>query len=561
MADAFEDRVFGSGNGGDTSSAAATPAPVPDPFESKVFAPSIPAPMGAPAQAAAPTMLGSLWAGGKQGIRDVGNTLTKFSDWVDNKVPALKALDVADGLDPTPQVARDKAATAAFEVSPEGKSDSGQWGRFGGQVLATAPFLGAVPKVGSGVLGAGVTGAIQGAGAAALTSSTSDEPVWKQAAMGAGLGGAVGAGAGALSNYLLPVVDPAVANMAQYAKNKFGIQLLPSQLSTEGATGGSVEQIKDFTKKVTDAVGMKDNVITPDTVSAHLNRVGQDMDTLMGQHSLVADPPFVQKLGGIYSDAMNDFQPSVTLGPGGKVVSTTDTAERSRIKSLFQRINGAIDPATGEIDGPTLQALADSRSALAKDARSKVSGTSYVSSQILDALREQFEANAGADAGKWSQLRQQYQAGLALQKPAVAAGPTGVINPQGLQAALKPGRNYGDLSDLAQIGRYLPAPNASGGMKSSSLMDHIRPPLVAGGLDFLAHSDPHEAILTSLGVQTAQSVGNVVRRELQSSPWVANQLIQKSLGRGNAIDALGAVAPGAAAELYDEPKVRSTFQP
>lgn len=577
MADDFETMAFGSGK---AASATPDPGPAPaDSFDKLAFGTDVtPSPTEvAAAAAAAPPPSGTTGAqvrGAYQGMQDVSNSLVNAGKWIDEKLPFAKRLDTALGIDPDALAARGTAARTAYEASPEGKSNAGQWGRFAGQVAGTLPIAAVAAPVeavaGTGVGAAALSGALQGGLAGAATSSAHPEiPVGQQAGTGAILGGVLAPALRTVSNYLFPRVEPEVAQMAQNADQKFGVKLLPSQISNEGVpTGGTREQLQNFTKAATDVVGMSEDRITPATVEANRLSVGKGMDNLMGQHGLDATPDFGAKVDALKQQALDQFQPSKTVDQNGQVVSYTDTAERTKVLGMFARLRGAVsnaryDQATGQlipgrIDGPTLQSMADSHSALGRDARSG-SPTTSVSGDLLDLIHDQFEQGAGADAGKWAQLRKQYADTLALEKPAIAAGPTGVINPQTLQSVVKPGRGSADMEQLAQVGKFLAPPTIGGGVKASAIPSSVGTGAASAALDFAARNDPHEAALTGLATAGSKYLLEAARRQVQGSPALTNMLIRRALGQSNALSAAGAVAPVAAADLYNEPKVRNAL--
>jgi hypothetical protein len=181
--------------------------------------------------AADPGMMSNIMSGLHQGGRDVATTASQFADWVDKKVPALKALDDAV-LAPGEQAQADATRaenTAAYNASPAASSWSGAGGRLVGGAIASAPIGGLVGKVvgpiAGAITGAAGVGAVDAAGRAALTpgvlpaigrigsrlvagsgegaaqgavqagatSSASDEPVGDQIAGGAEVGGLLGA--------------------------------------------------------------------------------------------------------------------------------------------------------------------------------------------------------------------------------------------------------------------------------------------------------------------------------------------------------------------------------
>jgi hypothetical protein len=195
----------------------------------------------APSLTAAPplhpsdSMLTNSGQGIRQGFEDAGSTGQQISKWVDDRVPALAALDrkstdvgVLSGM-PDNQLARYAVDRSVYDKTA-GKTWAGSIGRLAGNVIGTAPLmaigggaigagaeaLGVAPEAtgflggtaGRSVAGNALTGAeavpgnllmrgaslsanggIQGGTAAAMTSGGRDEPVGTQIAQGV-IGGA-----------------------------------------------------------------------------------------------------------------------------------------------------------------------------------------------------------------------------------------------------------------------------------------------------------------------------------------------------------------------------------
>jgi hypothetical protein len=115
---------------------------------------------------------------------------------------ASRAVDALAGTNYAAQADANAAkAKADFEADYGGNNLTGTIARgskVGGEIAATYPALGAKIAQSSGVIANLINGAVQGGAFNALTSSQSDEPLWKQVVEGA----AVGAPANALLGFL-----------------------------------------------------------------------------------------------------------------------------------------------------------------------------------------------------------------------------------------------------------------------------------------------------------------------------------------------------------------------
>lgn len=210
--------------------------------------------------------------------------------------------------------------------SPEGK-----YGEVLGQIAATAPLAEVAPVALSGFRGARLLSStlnsgLQGGGAAALTSSSSDEPLGDQVKTGVVGGGLIGGGIGLAGKALAAVTSPKIAPGAR--------ALLDEKIPlTIGQTlGGVPKRIEDVAtslpivgdainaarKKTTLALNRaaldralapigeslpKDVKVGREGVDYVASRLGQKYDALLPKLSAQADPQFIADMQQIINDA------------------------------------------------------------------------------------------------------------------------------------------------------------------------------------------------------------------------------------------------------------------
>ncbi len=239
-----------------TAFGAATPGAATSPFDALLTAARSDQSQAAQAPAAgvapapnAPTpaqrgasdgILSSLFAGVTHGAEAIPDTLRQVGAYVDQKVPALAALDQATGADALVSPARmaQQNADLATYQAQYGNSTAAEIGNVLGNVLMAAPIAGlagaglrGAAGLGAGLVGDGTvagralvaggnaltgaganttarvlssvpTGALFGAGNALLSAGQSDQPVGDQVAQGAKMGallGPVGLAAGGVA--------------------------------------------------------------------------------------------------------------------------------------------------------------------------------------------------------------------------------------------------------------------------------------------------------------------------------------------------------------------------
>lgn len=192
-----------------------------------------------------------------QGVKEVVLSALRGADYVNDKVPLLKTLDRATGLTPSKDnIQRLIDESKAFEVSPEGASSAGQFGRIVGQQLMATPLtLGplAALRAGGAAIGpnAGATanwltggggavsnalgGAELGAANNALTYGARETPLAEHVGEGAMMGGLTG---GAM--YAAPKISENILNATRAGINSLtegGQQRIANSLIEQHAGG------------------------------------------------------------------------------------------------------------------------------------------------------------------------------------------------------------------------------------------------------------------------------------------------------------------------------------
>lgn len=428
--------------------------------------------------------------------------------------------------------------------SAAANSPLAQTGRIGGQILGTAPAIGAAgalaapalastgPVTGSILGGAGAGGA-----AAALTSAASDQPLGQQVGMGATVGGALGPlgyGASMLGrgarNLVLGGLDPETAQLAQTARQAFDIPVTAGQMSGSpsarfldsvlrrlpltGYAGRTEMQQTAFNRAVSNTFGEDVTKITPRVIQSAKDRIGDVFDDVATRTPVIhADVPFYQNMNRILTDAR----------------SVLPQSEVSPIENQMRDIASAIDPNAHTLTGETYQALTRKGAPLDRSLQSKDPNIRYYAGQVREALDDAMQRSAPADAVQdLAQARSQWHA-LKTVEPLTAAkkAPTGDISPALLGS--RPTRNA-DLQDLAAIGqRFIKEPPSSGTAERLLTMEALKYGAGAAGLGGAYAFDPENFQKYAIGAGLALGGGRAASSALRSN-WLANSMIRGGLG-------------------------------
>lgn len=257
-------------------------------------------------------------------------------------------------------------------------------GRVGGQIAGTAPALlaggealAATPladfAVAHPVLGSVLGGAASGGATNVLTSSTSDAPLLDQALWGAGVGGALGpVGYGVGKVLGGGSIDQETAKLAQVARDKYGLNIRPSQITTNkfiqhldsimqsvpfsGLASHAAEQQTAFNRAIGREMGVEADKITPDIIRKAQKEAYIDYDAAkanMGQ--LKIDPQFYQDLHNVYNNAHYNLESGLAERVDGHLrnvldkVASGNTIDPDLYQSLTRK-NGPLDKAINSKD-------------------------------------------------------------------------------------------------------------------------------------------------------------------------------------------------------------------
>lgn len=511
---------------------------------------------------------GELGTGALAGAGDVALTLA-------NALPGTQDSEIRQRL---------QANQNQFDASNKGNWVS-DLGRFGGQVAATAPVLGAVGGLGAGLARAapatapameflggtatgnpllrlasqGVSGALQGGTTAGLTSSTSNQPLGQQVLEG-GIGGAIANPllqhvGGGIVNALTPTVSSRIAGLADKAANEFGIDLRPHQIQSavDNHTGG----VTNPASKLQDArlVG------TPGSSSAkNADLQGPQGTTAIGStfgvqpHEMLdgLTPQVMQaaktRIGGVMNDVADRTNITKT---GDLLTSVSDLAKQAKTEGLnkdemsviqnrFRDINSAINKGKGTLSGTAYKALIADGSPLDNATESSNANIRRYAQKIRNTLDTALQAEATPeDAQALQTARLQYKNMMTVAPLASKYRSTGIIPLGDLQGAVNTNfrnnafQGAGKLGDLADIGQLFPNPSTSDKPASSITKKALLAAELAGGLgtSLFTHDPKFATAAAALGVGgvAANSVKNIASDAMNTNAFMRNRLIQNSL--------------------------------
>lgn len=395
-------------------------------------------------------------------------------------------------------------------------------------IRATGEFLGGR----GGIASKAAQGATQGALQAAFTQPLLPEEdrgvnsVLHGAAGGAVVGGALGPAVGAATKSFMADITPQVRQIALNARDKFGINLRPSQVAANAAVKDldaqivphhyNDTQILKWNEALAKEVGMPGETLTHTNVQDRMRTVGQKLDDIADTSTwsttrttfqnlgdirrrvdavTIDGDPIRLKVDGILNKLFNEVQPTMV----GKTAYYEMPGQKFR---AFTKKGGTIDNALK--DNPDL--------------------AYQVKKEFFDA----FGISNPTKAAEYNAARADYVK-LKAVEPLAARSPSGVINPQSL-LNVDPKRMTGDLRELAEIGKYLRPATSTGEAKAApkiSIKKHIGE-LVAGvgpiasavaGYPIpFGHMAPFAA--------GAHFGGNLLRQKALTSPWMQRQVLE-----------------------------------
>jgi Cell Wall Hydrolase len=486
-----------------------------------------------------------LGAGAVRGVGDVADTLSQGIATVGAKgANALQGLGVI-----SPQTASNVedwrsgvfqkvlADRNAFDALAA-ENPSASIGRLGGQIVGTAPFLGAA-GIGarSLIAGAGpleratMMAAGTGAGANALTSAASDEPIGTQMLTG-GLTGAVlgplgygasAAGAG-IRNALFGRMTPEAAKLADTAINKYGVKLTAGQISPNPLvrfTDSVLQRIpfSGYAARTADQEAALSRAITSEMGIAPRDAITRDAIQEASKDAYKAYDAEKAAMGGPLT-IDHQFHKELT--------DMRDLARATLEPPVFKLFNKQIDNVLSKVKG--LSIGADQVQSLTRKEgqlngaieHSKYSPYAEKLKNSLDALLERNNPKL-ADLKKDADYR--YFVTKSIEPLAKEAGATGRVSPAKIFKALDYSSTpAGQIGDIAKT--FIKEPASSGTMERFLAMGALG----AGGATGAYYLDPEHYqrdIAYGLGsVLGGRAVSSALRNKA-----LTNSLIDSALGR------------------------------
>jgi hypothetical protein len=461
------------------------------------------------------------------------------------------------------QNGQDQQFQSDHPVISTGAQIAGGIGALGGAASAipgAGTALGLSGNLATRTVAGGLSGAALGGADAAVRSEGDPEAIKR----GAEFGGAVGlvapaAGAalgGAVNKLFGGSVPERVAQLAQLARDKYGVNVGPGQLSTNptikfldsvvnrlpmsGGTAAKEAQQQAFNSAVANSFGETAKEVTPEVIDAAKGRIGKVFD------SVAERTPAIKADGQFQDDILNTFK---------EAEQTLQSSEIEPLRKMMLGIVQKYKEGGNSIDGETYQALTRKGAPLDRLMNSNDPNIAYSAGQIRDALDGTLERSAPPSAlSDLRTARSQWKA-LKTVEPLAAKSATGEISPALLmgQASKSYGTaTYGkgsDLVDLARIGQQFLKEAPSSGSGERILLHNA---LLGGGLGGAGglgiaglvmnpSAIPMAALATGAGLAGSRIGGALLR-----SPYLANKMIQNSLGQVGANYLLRAVPEGIA---------------
>jgi len=460
------------------------------------------------------------------------------------------------------QNGQDQQFQSDHPIISTGSQIAGGIGALGG-LASAAPAAGSALGL-SGSLGArtvagGLSGAALGGADAAVRSEGDPEAIATGAATGGLLGAvapAAGAVIGGVANKLVGgAVPQRVAQLAQLARDKYGINVGPGQLSTNptikfldsvvnrlpmsGGTAAKEAQQTAFNSAVANSFGETAKEVTPEVIDAAKGRIGKVFDSVAERTAAIkAD-------GQFQDDILNTFK---------EAEQTLQSSEIEPLRKMMLGIVQKYKEGGNAIDGETYQALTRKGAPLDRLMNSNDPNIAYSAGQIRDALDGTLERSAPPAAlNDLRTARSQWKA-LKTVEPLAAKSATGDISPALLmgQASKSYGSaSYGkgsDLVDLARIGQQFLKEAPSSGTAERSMLQNILLGGAGGGgaLGVAGLAANPGAIPFALGGALASGVASRGLGAALRSPYLANKMIQNGLGQSGANYLLRSVPQGVA---------------
>ena len=537
-----------------------------------------------------------LAAGAGRGLGDIGDTLAEGIARAGTAGAAgLRNLGVISPQ--TEQSVKDWRSSVlaginqgnqAFNASA-GDGGAAQIGRVGGQIAGSAPFLGAAgsalavplnavtrasPALAQIMAQPGALGrlaqivmpsAAVGAGASALTSAASDQPLSQQMQTGALTGavlGPVGAGVSKLRSALFSGgVDAETAALAQAARQKYSIDVGAGQISANpmvrffdsvmrrmpftGVGPSAINQQMSLNRAIANEMGVAADKVTPATIKQATGSAYASYDAAKAAMGpLNTDAKFYGDLHDVYTNAHYNLEPSLA----------------SNIDNHLRNVVGMIDTTTRTLDPDLYQSLTRQGGPLDKAINSRDSKISTYAGDIKNALEGLVGRNDPALKALKDDADYKYFVAKSIE-PLAAESPTGDISPAKLLRAA----DYSptDIGELGRIGRrFMTEFPSSGTAERTLIMQHL-PQLAAGALGVggagalgaASYFDPDSWQRNALVAAGTVGLGRVAGAGLRSSA-LANLMIRRGLAGPRASGAQKVLNFGlpAAGALLDRPR-------
>lgn len=465
------------------------------------------------------------------------------------------------------QNGQDRQFQTDHPVISTGAQIAGGVGALGGlstAVPAVGTALGMSGSIGARTLAGGLSGSALGGADAAVRSEGDPEAIKQGAEFGGVLGAvapAAGAAIGATVNKLFGGQIPErIAQLAQLARDKYGINVGPGQLSTNptikfldsvvnrlplsGGMAAKEAQQTAFNGAVANSFGESAKEITPEVIDAAKSRIGQVFDSVATRTPTIkADGQLQTDIMKIFNEAQQTLQPSEV------------TPLRNQLLALVKQYKDG----GNAIDGKTYQAITRKGAPLDRLINSTDPNVSYSASQIREAIDGTLERSAPVDAlADLRTARTQWKA-LKTVEPLANKSATGDISPALLmtQAA----KQYGgaslgkgaDLVDLGRIGQQFLKEAPSSGTSERTMLTNM---LLGGagasgaGMGVMGMAANPGTIPFALGGAVASGIASRGVGTLLRSPMLANKMIQNSLGTGAGANMLLRAAPQGSLPAY-----------
>lgn len=454
--------------------------------------------------------------------------------------------------------AGDLISAGAGRVSPTLGAAADRIGSFIAGTGGGAGSLGSRAEQAGSVI---TSSALQGAGAGALVSGQSSEPVARQALRGGAFGAVIGPAARTTGAAYTAVADalgggpvnPELQRLGRLARDKYDINVTGDMISPSPVAqniGAALRQIPgsgmtparaalqtQFTKAVGNTIGENVEQITPTVMERAAKRIGGVMDGVAAATPSIPAEGLVDGLAHVQNDA-----------------SFLTQEQQGVVNKHINNVMDAIGPGD-TITGEQYQSLTKFNSPLGKALRSSDSDVRNAAIEIrghLDDALAQSLPEGSPIAQQLKDARLQYK-NLKTIEPLVVKGEPGEISPMALQGQVNrsfKGRAMReaqpDLGELADIGHRFDLRPDSGTAGRTMINATVG---AAGGVGAsLLGGNPMNALYTLGAAGAAVGAGRVAGSVLRSPTYINKLLtpVGPDIGPSLANKLLPYVAPASA---------------